>query len=143
MAYWTLQNLGVGNLSLINLAKARLGVTRYQEIAVLDQVRAEVAEAYAKTHARFARIETTERAVQSATKGFREDLLRIENTVAPAIETIDSLRLLARARYRISRRDRGLRPRAVRALRGAGTAPGRCPGAARCRPRASPRRASR
>ncbi len=98
MAYWTLQNLGVGNLSMINLAKARLGVNRYQEIAMLDQVRAEVAEAYAKTHARFARIETTERAVRSATKGFREDLLRIENTVAPAIETTDSLRLLARAR---------------------------------------------
>jgi outer membrane protein TolC len=98
MACWTLQNLGVGNLSMINLAKARLGVTRYQEIAILDQVRAEVAEAYAKTHARFARIATTERAVKSATLGFREDLLRIENTVAPAIETTDSLRLLARAR---------------------------------------------
>ena len=76
----------------------RLGVNRYQEIAVLDLVRAEVAEAYAKTHARFARIETTERAVRSAKKGFREDLLRIENTVAPAIETTDSLNLLARAR---------------------------------------------
>jgi outer membrane protein TolC len=99
MAYWTLQNLGVGNLSLINLARAQLGVTRYQEIAVLDQVRAEVAEAYAKTHARFARIGTSELAVRSGTRGFREDLIRIENSVAPAIETVDSLRLLARARY--------------------------------------------
>jgi outer membrane protein TolC len=99
MAYWTLQNLGVGNASLINLARARLGVTRYQEIAVLDQIRAEVAEAYAKTHARFARIGTSERAVQSGTRGFREDLIRIENSVVPAIETVDSLRLLARARY--------------------------------------------
>jgi len=99
MAFWTLQNLGVGNASMINLAKARLGVTRYQEIAILDQVRAEVAEAYAKTHARFAQIATSERAVRSGTRGFREDLLRIENSVAPAIETVDSLRLLARARY--------------------------------------------
>ena len=99
MAYWTLQNLGVGNLALINLAKAKLGVTHYQEIAILDQVRAEVAEAYAKTHARFAQIATSERAVRSGTRGFREDLLRIENSVAPAIETVDSLRLLARARY--------------------------------------------
>jgi outer membrane protein TolC len=98
MAYWTLQNLGVGNASLINLAKARLGVTQYQEIAVLDLVRAQVAEAYAKTHARFARIGIAERAVRSGTQGFREDVLRIENTVAPAIETVDSLRLLARAR---------------------------------------------
>jgi outer membrane protein TolC len=99
MAYWTLQNMGVGNLSLINLAKARMGLTRYQEIAVLDQVRAEVAEAYAKTHARYAQIGTSERAVRSGTRGFREDLIRIENSVAPAIETVDSLRLLARARY--------------------------------------------
>jgi outer membrane protein TolC len=98
-SYWTLQNLGVGNLSLINLAKARLGVVRYEQIAVLDQVRAEVAEAYAKTHARYAQIGTAERGVRSGTKGFREDLIRIQNTVAPAIETIDSLRLLARARY--------------------------------------------
>lgn len=99
MAYWTLQNLGVGNLALINMGKARLGVTRYQEIAILDQVRAEVAEAYAKTHARFAKIGIAERAVRSGTAGFSEDLLRIKNTVAPAIETVDSLRLLARSRY--------------------------------------------
>jgi outer membrane protein TolC len=98
VAYWTLQNLGVGNAALINQTKAKLGMSRYQEIAILDQVRAEVAEAYAKTHARFAQIATTEKAVRSATRGFREDLLRIENTVAPAIETTDSLRLLARAR---------------------------------------------
>jgi hypothetical protein len=99
MAFWTLRNLGVGNASLINLANARLGVTRFQEIAVLDQIRAEVAEAYAKTHARFARIGTAELAVRSGTRGLSEDLLRIENTIAPAIETVDSLRLLARARY--------------------------------------------
>ncbi|MDG3004764.1 TolC family protein [Paludisphaera mucosa] len=99
VAYWTLRNLGVGNASLINLAKARLGVAKYQEIAILDRVRAEVAEAYAKTHARYARIGTSQKAVASGVKGFREDLIRIENTVAPAIETVDSLRLLARARY--------------------------------------------
>jgi outer membrane protein TolC len=98
-AYWTLQNLGVGNLSMINLAKARLGVAQYEQIAILDQVRAEIAEAYAKTHARYAQILTAERGVRSGTQGFREDLIRIQNTVAPAIETVDSLRLLARARY--------------------------------------------
>jgi outer membrane protein TolC len=98
-AYWTIQNLGVGNASLINLAKARLGTTRLQEIAVLDLVRAEVAEAFAKTHARYAQIGTTEEAVRSSTRGFREDLIRIENTIAPALEVVDSLRLLARSRY--------------------------------------------
>jgi outer membrane protein TolC len=99
VSYWTLQNLGVGNAALINIGKARAGLTRYQEIATLDQVRSEVAEAYAKTHVRFAQIGTAERAVRSGIEGFREDLIRIENTVAPAIETLDSLRLLARGRY--------------------------------------------
>jgi outer membrane protein TolC len=98
-AYWTIRNLGVGNVSLINLASARLGVTHLQEIAMLDQVRAEVAEAHARTHARFAQIATTEQAVRSGTRGFREDLIRIENTIAPALEVVDSLRLLARSRY--------------------------------------------
>src|SRR5262249_59435108 len=62
---------------------------------------AEVAEAYAKTHARFAQIKTTEQAVRTGLDGFREDLLRIqqraERNVLP-IELLDNLRLLARAR---------------------------------------------
>jgi outer membrane protein TolC len=99
VAFWTLQNFGIGNRALNNLGRARVGVTRYQEIGMLDQVRSEVAEAYAKTHARYAQIGTAESAVRSAEQGFREDLLRIQNTVVDAIETVDSLRLLARSRY--------------------------------------------
>lgn len=98
-AFWTLQNLGVGNLAQINLARSRVGITRYQEIAVLDRIRAEVAEAYARTHARFAQIGTTEQAVRSGTEGFRADLTRLEGTVGLPIELLDSMRLLARARY--------------------------------------------
>ena len=61
IAYWTLQNMGVGNLALINVARSRLRLADYQFIAVLDRVRAEVAEAYARTHARYAQIGTAER----------------------------------------------------------------------------------
>jgi outer membrane protein TolC len=98
-AYWTLQNLGVGNAALINVARSRVGIARYQEVAVLDRVRAEVAEAYARTHARYAQIGTTEQAVRTGVDGFREDLTRLENTVGLPIELLDSMRLLARARY--------------------------------------------
>lgn len=97
--YWTLKNCGIGNVAIINKAKANLGVSNYQEIAVLDQIRAEVAEAYAKTHARFARIGISEKAVRSGSRGLREDLIRIENRVVPAIESVNSITLLARARY--------------------------------------------
>ncbi|AGA26867.1 outer membrane protein [Singulisphaera acidiphila DSM 18658] len=98
-AFWTIQNLGVGNVALINLARSRVGITRYQEVAVLDRIRAEVAEAYARTHARYAQIGTTEQAVRSGTDGFRADLIRLEGTVGLPIELLDSMRLLARARY--------------------------------------------
>jgi outer membrane protein TolC len=97
-AYWTLQNLGVGNLALINLARSRVGVAEYQQVAMLDLIRAEVAEAYARTHARFNQIGTSEEAVRSGMEGFREDLTRIEGFVGLPIEVINSLNLLARAR---------------------------------------------
>ncbi len=101
IGYWTLQNLGVGNVALIKGAKAQLGASRYQEIAVLNRVRAEVAIAYAQTHARFAQIGTTEAAVRSSQRGFREDFdLTIQQTgrkVLP-IELLNNFRLLNQAR---------------------------------------------
>jgi outer membrane protein TolC len=100
IAYWTLQNLGVGNASRIKGAKAQLGASKFQEIAVLNQVRAEVAIAYARTHARFAQIGTTEAAVLASQRGFREDYdLTTEQTnrVLP-IELLNNFRLLNQAR---------------------------------------------
>jgi outer membrane protein TolC len=96
--YWTAQNMGVGNLALINVARSRVGIAQYQQVAVLDRIRAEVAEAYARTHARYAQIGTSERAVRSGTNGFREDLDRIRGAVGLPIEVLDNLNLLARAR---------------------------------------------
>jgi outer membrane protein TolC len=97
--YWTLQNCGVGNVALINQARAVLGVQQYQQIAVLDRVRAEVAEAYARTHARYAQIGTTKEGVRSGTRGFHEDLIGIRGQARRLpIEVLDNLRLLATAR---------------------------------------------
>jgi outer membrane protein TolC len=96
--YWTAQNMGVGNLALINVARSRVGIAQYQQVAVLDRIRAEVAEAYARTHARYAQIGTAEQAVRTGTDGFREDLDRIRGAVGLPIEVLDNLNLLARAR---------------------------------------------
>ncbi len=101
LAYWSIRNLGVGNVALIRIADANLRATRYQEIAVLNQVRSEVAEAYAKTHARFAQIGTYESAVRSGLDGFQEDFLLIRErgvrSVLP-IELLNNFRLLNDAR---------------------------------------------
>ena len=101
IAYWTLQNMGVGNVALIKGARARLGATNFQQIAMLNRVRAEVAIAYAQTHARFAQIGTTEAAVRASQRGFREDYdLTIQQTgrrVLP-IELLNNFRLLNQSR---------------------------------------------
>ncbi|MBY0525274.1 MAG: TolC family protein, partial [Gemmataceae bacterium] len=99
VVYWSLRNLGVGNVAMIRLAGSNLRSEQLREIVVLDRVRAEVASAYAATHARFAQIETSERAVQSGQRAFREDLIRTRNREGLPIEVLDSLRLSARSRY--------------------------------------------
>jgi outer membrane protein TolC len=96
--YWTLRNLGVGNLALIRRAQAQLEISKLQEVVVLDRVRTEVASAYARTHARFAQIEIAERAVRVSQQGFQRDLTRTRGLEGLPIEVLDSLRLLGQAR---------------------------------------------
>ena len=102
--YWTIQNLGVGNIALIRLADAQLKVTQFQQIEILNRVRADVAEAYARTHARYAQIGTYEDAVRSGYLAYHEDLDRTlfmggdrPRDVLP-IELLNSFDLLANAR---------------------------------------------
>jgi outer membrane protein TolC len=98
IGYWTLQNLGYGNVALIDAARARLGQNDYQFLIVLNQARADVAESYALSMARYAQIGTNEQATRSGQAGFQEDLLRTRNGQGLPIETLNNLRLWARAR---------------------------------------------
>ncbi len=104
IGYWTIQNLGVGNVAMIREASARLQVAQYEQVAILNMVRAQVAEAYAKAHARYAQIATYESAVRAGNLSFHEDFDRIKamggadrNRVLP-IELLNSFDLLASAR---------------------------------------------
>jgi outer membrane protein TolC len=97
-AYWTLLNMGCGNRSMIQAARSRLRSANLRELIVLDRVRAEVAAAYAKTHARFAQIQTAELAIRSGLEAFQEDRTRIIGNQGLPLELMNSLRLLARAR---------------------------------------------
>ncbi|HEY5313750.1 MAG TPA: TolC family protein, partial [Pirellulales bacterium] len=97
--YWTLQNMGLGNRALISAARARVGIQNYEQLAVLDRVRFEVASSFARVHARFAQIGSAELATRTATDAFHEDLTRIRGREGLPIEVLDSLRLLARARF--------------------------------------------
>ncbi len=99
VVYWSLRNLGAGNLGLIRLAGSRLRQDELRNLEVMDRIRAEVATAYAKTHARYAQIETSERAMKSSMQAFQEDVTRTKNGQGLPIEVLDSLRLLGRSRY--------------------------------------------
>ena len=73
-------------------------MSKLQEVVVLNQVRAEVATAYARTHARFAQIGIMEQAVKTSTNGFAADLKRTKGLQGLPIEVLDSLRLLGQSR---------------------------------------------
>ena len=103
VAYWSLQNLGVGNLALIRESQSKARIADLEFQATLDQVRSEVAKAQSRTQARFAQIQVCEKAVTAITIGYSEDLKAIRASIGPArvahpIELMDSLRLLAEAR---------------------------------------------
>jgi len=57
-----------------------------------------VADAYVRTHVRFAQIADNERSVLSGMAAFAEDVSRTRNQQGLPLETLDSLRQLSRAR---------------------------------------------
>jgi outer membrane protein TolC len=73
--------------------------SRLRELETLNLVRAQVAESHARVAARFLQIDATEKAVKSASEAFTEDLTRIRGGQGLPLEVVDSMRLLARARY--------------------------------------------
>ena len=81
------------------------GSTSIEQVEILNMVRAEIAEAYARTHARYAQIGVYEEAVRSGYLAFHEDLDRIRLMVGAEgttrvlpIELLNSFNLLADAR---------------------------------------------
>jgi outer membrane protein TolC len=98
VAFWTLQNLGVGNRALVNIAGSKWKTADLERLAVLNRIRAEVADASIRTHIRFAQIAANEVAIRSGLKAYQEDYNRVKNNVGLPIELLASLRLLNRAR---------------------------------------------
>jgi outer membrane protein TolC len=97
--FWSLRNLGIGNIALIRRARSQYRSENLREVEVLDRIRSEVASAYARAHARYGQIDTAERAIQASDRAFKADLLRTRNRQGLPIEVLDSLRLLGRSRY--------------------------------------------
>jgi outer membrane protein TolC len=99
IAFWSLQNLALGNKAQILLAQAQVGSAQFRFLEQLNTVRAQVADAYARTHARFAQIGTAEQSVREVMTTFESDKKAVHGGEGKPIELLQSLRLLARGRY--------------------------------------------
>ena len=104
MAYWTLLNLGVGNQALIDAARAGCGRPICARSPLSTRSGSEVADAYAKTHSRFAQVRTCELAIQASTEAYREDLRRIMGQIGLPLEVVNSLRPLVPLARRLHER---------------------------------------
>lgn len=97
-AYWTLENFGLGNLAKIRNMQATVGEAVASQSAVVAQVRSEVAAAQSMARAQQQRIEITRNQLKRAREGFREELIRIQNTLSRSVEAVTALELLDHAR---------------------------------------------
>ena len=93
--YWSIRNMGLANQALIKTATARLAAADWERTKRFNEIRAEVADAYARTQARTAQLDLRERAVTASEQGFQEDLKRAFAGEGRPIEVLDSLRLRA------------------------------------------------
>ena len=97
MAVWSLQNLGLGNMSVQKQRRAE----RDQAIAVrglmANRIAREVGEAYARSESWRQQLVVAHLRLQSAVKGAREEVDRTRGGVGLPIEALNSVNLLADA----------------------------------------------
>ncbi|WP_237722543.1 TolC family protein [Singulisphaera acidiphila] len=96
--FWTLQNLGLGNLSLQKQRRAAIGQAMGEQSRTINMIRREVASSRALVLATRQRVDATRHQLETSEAGFRADLDRLRNTVGRPIELTNSLELLAQAR---------------------------------------------
>ena len=75
--YWTVRNLGLGNVALIRLTASQWRSAQLEQIEVLNQVRSEVAQAHARIQVQYARMLVSEKAVPVGVRTLKEEMQRI------------------------------------------------------------------
>ena len=105
--YWTLMNLGAGNLALIKGRRAQVGQALADRARTINRARDEISASLAKARAAQNEIDVARRELESAELAYKEDLDRTKfrgaekpRDVLP-IEILNSLDLLAGARVNL------------------------------------------
>jgi outer membrane protein TolC len=101
--YWTLLNLGAGNLSLIRNRQAEIGQATAERARTINRARDEVSASLADAQAAKNQIDIARRELESAELGFSQDLERSRQNLGRPIEVLNSLTLLADARVNLIR----------------------------------------
>jgi outer membrane protein TolC len=101
VAYWSAQNMGIGNVALTSNRRAQRDQAWGQRLRTLNLVRREVADAFALSQAQQRNVAVARQRLQTAEAGFHEDLLRIRGGQGLPIELLDSLQRLVAARQAV------------------------------------------
>ena len=99
--YWTLQNLGFGNLNLQRRRLAQVGEASAARSMMVNRIRREIASARADAKAARTQIDVARIELQTSENGFKEDLAAVRQNLALPIEVLNSQNLLARARINL------------------------------------------
>lgn len=97
-AIWTVLNLGAGNLSQIKRRKAQVGQALSERAVVLNQIRSEVISTRAESLALRQQVVIARSGLRTAEEGYRQDRVRLRESLSLPIEALDSLRLVSDAR---------------------------------------------
>lgn len=103
LAFWTFQNAGVGNASLRNQRSAQMGEAVADRTLMANQVRDEVAAAYADSEAALNQVTVAERRLAAADTGFKQEVRRARNNQGHPIESLNMVHLLIDARVDLIR----------------------------------------
>ena len=97
-AYWEIRNLGLGEQAGRSGAGSRLRQSKNQQVQTMDQIAAEIAEAFAQVEVRGSQIETARAAIATAESSYRRNSERIHQGEGLPIETLQSIQALDQSR---------------------------------------------
>jgi outer membrane protein TolC len=98
MAYWEVRNLGLGEKAARAEMASLSRQAQQREVALMDRVAREAAEAHAQVTQRQQRIPTTQTGIAAAEQSYTLNVQRIENAQGLPIEALQSITALAAAR---------------------------------------------
>ncbi len=98
LAYWTLENFGLGNLAIQKRRRAEVGAAEAERARTISRVREEIASSQADAMARREQISLAVDELAASGQGFRRDLERARQVNGLPIEVLNNLELLIKSR---------------------------------------------